>query len=86
MTLRNQHVLDEKMLLAFRVSPTDVLCVLSLFVKWMSSYLTGVNTDACLCIQFSASVCSVQSVWQFTSAVAPITVNLMSLIQLTAAA
>ena len=61
MTFRNQYVLDEEMLLALRVSSVDVLCTSDLFIKWMSSYLVGANTDACLYTQFFTSVCSVQS-------------------------
>ena len=33
MTFRNWHVLDEEMLLTFRVSSVNVLCALSLFIK-----------------------------------------------------
>ena len=36
MTLRNQQVLDEEMLLVLKVSSAEVSCSLSLFVKWMS--------------------------------------------------
>ena len=57
MTPRNQQVLDEEMLLVLKVSSAEVSCSLSLFVKWMSSYLVGANTDACLCAHASASVC-----------------------------